>query len=122
MIALIFLVYAAIGAASGWGLFTYAGVELPLAICAGAIITALLGQVHLFATRGGGSKDVQNRLDLVETAQRDTYERVGVVEARTDAVESTVKHELTERRDALVSEMKQLETLIDRLSRSFEIS
>jgi len=120
MIALIFLVYAAIGAASGWGLFTYAGVELPLAICAGAIITALLGQVHLFATRGGGSKDVQNRLDLVETAQRDTYERVGVVEARTDAVESTVKHELTERRDALVTEMKQLETLIDRLSRSFE--
>ena len=120
MIAVFFLLYALIGAGAGYGLFTYAGIELPLAICAGAIVTALIGQVHLFATRGGGSKDVEARLDAVETAQRDTKERMDVVDARTNAIEETVKQELTERRDALVSEMKQLEGLIDRLSRSFE--
>ena len=119
MIALFFLFYAAIGAASGWGLYTYAGVELPLAIAGGAIITALLGQVHLFAT-SGGSKKLNQRIDSVESAQRDTKQRMDVIEARTDAIESSVKHELTERRDALVTEMKQLETLIDRLSRNFE--
>lgn len=120
MIAVFFLIYAAIGVGAGFGLFTYAGIELPLAVGAGAIVTALIGQVHLFATRGGASKTVEDRIAAVEAAQRDTKERLDVTEARTDAIESTVKQELTERRDALVSEMKQLEGLIDRLSRSFE--
>lgn len=119
MIALYFIIYAGIGAASGWGLFTYAEVELPLAIAGGAIITALLGQVHLFAAQGGG-KNLNGRVDRMEAAQRDTKDRLDGIETRTDSLENTVKHELTERRDALVTEMKQLETLIDRLSRSFE--
>lgn len=119
MIALFFMIYAAIGAASGWAMFTYAGVELPLAIAGGAIITALIGQIHLFASNSG-SKALGQRIDKVEKAQHHTRQRMDVIEARTDAVESSVKHELTERRDALVTEMKQLETLIDRLSHSFE--
>ena len=120
MIALFFVIYAMIGAGAGWGLFTYAAIEFPLAVCGGAIITALLGQVHLFASRSGQGQKLQTRVETVETAQRDMRERVDVVEARTTAIETTVKQELTERRDALVSEMKQLETLIDRLSRNFE--
>ena len=120
MVALYFLIYALIGAGAGWGLFTYAAIELPLAICGGAIITALMGQVHLFATRSSSTSDLSDRIVAVETVQKDDKERIDVVEARTTAVETTVKQELTERRDALVSEMRQLETLIERLSRSFE--
>ncbi|MEM9178611.1 MAG: EAL domain-containing protein [Pseudomonadota bacterium] len=120
MVALYFLIYALIGAGAGWGLFTYAAIELPLAICGGAIITALMGQVHLFATRSSSTSDLSDRIIAVETVQKDDKERIDVVEARTTAVETTVKQELTERRDALVSEMRQLETLIERLSRSFE--
>ena len=120
MVAVFFMIYAAIGAGAGWGLYTYAGIELTLAICAGAIITALIGQVHLFASRGGKSSELSNRIETVEVAQRDVRERVDTVEARATAIETTVKQELTERRDALVSEMRQLETLIERLSRSFE--
>ena len=120
MIALYFMIYAMIGAGAGWGLYTYAAVEMPLAICGGAIITALIGQVHLFAARAGGNADIETRVETVESSQQDVRDRVDVVEARTTAIETTVKQELTERRDALVSEMKQLETLIDRLSRSFE--
>lgn len=118
MRALFFLLYAAIGAGAGYGLYTQAVIELPLAICAGAILTALIGQVHLFAS--GGKGDLTERVERVESAARDTLERVDVIEARTSAVESSVKQELTERRDALVTEMKQLEGLIDRLSRNFE--
>lgn len=120
MIAVFFMIYAAMGAGAGWGLYTYAGIDLTLAICAGAIITALIGQVHLFATRAGESSDLANRIDTVEAAQQDVRARVDTVEARATAIETTVKQELTERRDALVSEMRQLETLIERLSRSFE--
>ncbi|MEO1187652.1 MAG: EAL domain-containing protein [Pseudomonadota bacterium] len=120
MVAVYFLIYALIGAGAGWGLFSFAAVELPLAICGGAIITALMGQVHLFATRSGEKADLSDRIIAVETTQKDAKDRIDVVEARTTAVETTVKQELTERRDALVSEMRQLETLIERLSRSFE--
>ena len=120
MVAVYFLIYALIGAGAGWGLFSFAAVELPLAICGGAIITALMGQVHLFATRSGEKADLSDRIIAVETTQKDAKNRIDVVEARTTAVETTVKQELTERRDALVSEMRQLETLIERLSRSFE--
>lgn len=120
MVALVFILYALIGAAAGWGLFTYASVELPMAIGGGAIVTALIGQVHLFASRSSDSSDLSDRIDAFETIQRDAKERMDVVEARTTAVETTVKQELTERRDALVSEMRQLETLIERLSRSFD--
>ena len=120
MVAVFFLIYALIGAGAGWGLFSFAAIELPLAICGGAIITALMGQVHLFATRSSETSDLSDRIIAVETTQKDAKDRMDVVEARTTAVETTVKQELTERRDALVSEMRQLETLIERLSRSFE--
>ena len=120
MIALVFILYALLGAGAGWALHTYAAIELPLAICSGAIVTALIGQVHLFATRSDKSEDLSNRIDALEVSQRESAQQMDVVEARTAAIETTVKQELTERRDALVSEMRQLETLIERLSRSFE--
>ena len=101
MVAVFFMIYAAIGAGAGWSLFTYAGIELNLAIVAGAIITALIGQVHLFATRSGDSSDLKTRIDTVEAAEKDVRDRIDTVEARATAIETTVKQELTERRDAL---------------------
>ncbi len=117
---LFFLLYAILGAGAGWAVMAYAGVELPLAIAAGSIVTALIGQVHLFLSQGFANTKNEDSISAISKAQTEVAERVGVSEARIDAVESTIKHELTERRDALVSEMRQLETLIDRLSRNFE--
>lgn len=119
MALLFYLFYAALGGAAGWAAFTQAGLDMPLAIGGGALVTLVLGQIHLMATRAG-AKRAEERMNELEIGQRNTSERVTVLEARTDAVETTVKHELTERRDALVAEMKQLEGLIDRLSQSFE--
>ena len=100
MIALVFLVYALLGAGAGWALHTYAAIELPIAICSGANITALIGQVHILASRSGKSDDLANRIDVLESSQRDNAQQMDVVEARTAAIETTVKQELTERRDA----------------------
>lgn len=121
MTAFLFLIYIIIGAGSGWALQEYAGQSLPLAIGGGTLITLILGQVHLLLTRSKGKLDaVEQKLTAFEKTTTDVDQRMKVVEARTDAVESTVKHELTERRDALVTEMRQLEGLIERLSLSFE--
>ena len=121
MAAFLFLIYIALGGAAGWALNTYAGQSLPISAAGGAIVTLFLGQIHLFARNPKKRiEKTEGRVKSLETAQTDAERRMKVVEARADAVETTVKHELTERRDALVSEMRQLEGLIDRLSRSFE--
>ncbi len=119
MKVVLFFLYLALGAGAGWAGWQYAGLDWQFAVAGGAIIGLVLGQAHLFIA-ASGTDDTSMRLDDLSSAQANNSQRVGVLEARTDAVETTLKHELTERRDALVSEMKQLETLIDRLSQNFE--
>ena len=70
MIALYFMIYAMIGAGAGYGLHTYMGTEIPLSICAGAIVTALIGQVHLFASRAGDSSSLATRIMLLSKINR----------------------------------------------------
>src|SRR3990167_6044334 len=115
-----FLLSLAAGAGVGYGIFSFTAVGLPLSIAGGAVTSAVLGQIHILARAGAATKKFDQRLESVEKAVTDVSRTVKVVEARTEAVEQTVKIELTERRDALVNEMKQLENLIDRLTRSFE--
>lgn len=120
MTFVLFLLYGLIGGGVGYGLYNFAGIELALSIAGGAITALILGQIHLLSRGKQSTQELEDRVVAVEKTARDVDERMDVVEARTEAVETTVKHELTERRDALVTEMKQLESLIDRLSRSFE--
>ena len=120
MTFVLFLLYMAIGGAAGYAGWSVLELGLPLSVGAGVITTAVLGQIHVLVASGNSRREMDERLIAVEKDTRDTGRRMDVIEARTEAVEETVKHELTERRDALVSEMKQLESLIDRLSRSFE--
>lgn len=116
----LFLLYLAAGAGAGYGVFTYAGVGLPLSVAAGALTAAFLGLIHIVASASAASRRAVERLDSVEKSVTEVSRTVNVLQAKQGALEETVKIELTERRDALVNEMKQLEGLIDRLNRSFE--
>ncbi|MEM5516567.1 EAL domain-containing protein [Henriciella sp. AS95] len=120
MIGILFFFYVAIGAALGFGLHSYAGFTIPVSVALGAVATAILGQFHLLIAHVTKTGDAEDRIEHLEKTQSAARERIEMIEARTESVESTLKHELTERRDALVSEMRQLEGLIDRLSRNFE--
>lgn len=116
----LFLLYMALGAGAGYASWSVLELGLPVSIGAGVVTAAILGQIHVLISNGNSRREIDERMRAVEKDARDTERRMDVIEARTEAVEETVKHELTERRDALVTEMKQLESLIDRLSRSFE--
>ncbi|MEO0983476.1 MAG: EAL domain-containing protein [Pseudomonadota bacterium] len=122
MTFLLLLLYAGLGAAAAWAALSQPSVDPPMAAGAGVGVFLVLSVLHLFGTRGGGNGggEVQSRLDALEASQKDAGERLNVAEARADAVEATVRHELTERSDALVVEMKQLEGLIARLAANFE--
>nr|WP_321441828.1 EAL domain-containing protein [uncultured Hyphomonas sp.] len=120
MTFLLFLLYMAAGGAAGYVGATVLELGLPVSIGAGVLTTAVLSQIHVLVSNGSSKREIDARMQAIEKENRDAERRMDVIEARTDVVEETVKHELTERRDALVSEMKQLESLIDRLSHSFE--
>ncbi|HCE23333.1 MAG TPA: diguanylate phosphodiesterase, partial [Hyphomonas sp.] len=66
MTFVLFLLYAAIGGGVGYGVFTLTDVGLPMSIAAGGITTALLGQIHLLASSGRATKDIDDRIDRVE--------------------------------------------------------
>ncbi|RAN39518.1 EAL domain-containing protein [Hyphomonas sp. GM-8P] len=116
----LFLLYIAAGGAAGYASATMLQLGLPLSVGAGVLTAAVLSQIHVLVSNGSSKREIDARMQAIEKENRDSERRMDVIEARTDVVEETVKHELTERRDALVSEMKQLESLIDRLSHSFE--
>lgn len=120
MTFVLFLLYMAIGAGAGYASWSTLELGLPLSIGAGVVTTAILSQIHVLVSNGRSKRDIDERMRTIEKETREGERRMNVIEARTEVVEETVKHELTERRDALVSEMKQLESLIDRLSRNFE--
>lgn len=114
-----FLLYLAIGGVVGFAAWDVTMMDPWFAGGLGASAALVLGQAHLFIARGR-DPGIEARIAALEVQDKDLGEQVDVLKARTDAVETTVKHELTERRDALVTEMRQLEALIERLSRSFE--
>jgi len=120
MTFVLFLLYMAIGAGAGYASWSTLELGLPLSVGAGVVTTAILSQIHVLVSNGRSKREIDERMRTIEKETREGERRMNVIEARTEVVEETVKHELTERRDALVSEMKQLESLIDRLSRNFE--
>jgi cyclic-di-GMP phosphodiesterase TipF (flagellum assembly factor) len=112
----LFLLYLAAGAGVGYGVLTYTEAGLPVAAGAGAMTAAFLGILHIVSAAASASRRAVERLESVEKTVTDVSRTVKVLEARTEVVEQTVKQELTERRDALVSEMKQLEDTIEKLA------
>ncbi|MEM1086295.1 MAG: EAL domain-containing protein [Pseudomonadota bacterium] len=121
MFALFFLSYLAAGSVIGYALWSQLTLDPILSACAGAIVTISLIQFHMLLTNGRKQqRRLEARVDAIESAQKDTVARTDIIEARTDAIESTLNHELTERRDALVTEMRQLEGLIGKLTSKFD--
>lgn len=116
----LFLLYFAAGAGAGYGLYTLTDLGLALSVGAGILMTAILAQIHMMVQTSGKTRDIEGRVSMVEKDVTQSLRQIVVVEKTTKVLEETVKVELTERRDALVNEMRQLEGLIGRLTSSFE--
>lgn len=116
----LFLIYVVAGAGAGYGLYSLTTLGAALSGGAGVLTLALLSQVHMMVATASRTRAIGEKVDSVEREMIRTSREVKVIDARTHEIEQTVKIELGERRDALVNEMRQLETLIDRLSRNFE--
>jgi cyclic-di-GMP phosphodiesterase, flagellum assembly factor TipF len=90
MTFVLFLLYIAIGGGVGYCVNAYAGLGLPLSITSGAITTVILAQIHVLVSSSRSHRELDERVERVERTSRDTAERVDVIGARTEAVETTL--------------------------------
>ncbi|MCH2459296.1 MAG: DUF3570 domain-containing protein, partial [Henriciella sp.] len=102
MTGILFILYIALGSALGFGLVSYAGLSIPVAIALGAVTTALLGQFHLLFSHVIASAESSDRIDALELSYEENDKRMTQIETRSQEVEASLKSELSERRDALV--------------------
>ena len=82
MVAFLFLIYIALGAGAGWALLAIAGQSLPISIGGGAIITLVLGQLHLLMSRPKKQiAEIEKKVKDIDASSTDVKQRIKVVEA-----------------------------------------
>ena len=117
MLAMTYITACLVGGAA---LHRYFSIEL---MTAGLIATALalgLGQLHATLSRSSNVRETDERLTALREETRKLSNRMEEAERRANELRSEFEREIADRREALVSEMRGLETMIGRLSESFE--
>lgn len=117
MLAMTYITACVVGGAA---LHRYLGVEL---MTAGLIATALslgLAQLHATLSRSSNARETDERLSALRDETRKLAGRMEEAERRANELRAEFEREIADRREALVSEMKGLETMIGRLSENFE--
>lgn len=117
MLALAYLTASAFG---GVALYQQLQVTAEFsAIIGGGAALGML-QMHALLARGGMDRDFNDRLKKLKDEIRKLSVRLTSSEDHAHEIRQHVDRELSERRSALVSEMRSLEDIIGRLSRNFD--
>lgn len=112
--------YSVVAVFLGVAVFQFTPYSLELSIIAGLIFAFLGGQVHVLTLSRERSKLLEDSLLSVKNDVRKTKQRSEIIETRVNVMEETLTREVAERREELVSEMRELEDLIQQLGKSFE--
>jgi cyclic-di-GMP phosphodiesterase TipF (flagellum assembly factor) len=112
--------YTAVAVFLGVAVYQFTPYSLEMSAIAGLIFAFIGGQVHIMALSRERSKLLENSILSVKNDVRKTKQRTEIMETRVNVVEETLTREVAERREELVSEMRELEDLIQRLGKSFE--
>lgn len=112
--------YTAIAVFLGVAVYQFTPYSLEMSAIAGLIFAFIGGQVHVMALSRERAQLLEKSILGVKNDVRKTKQRTEIMETRINVVEETLTREVAERREELVSEMRELEDLIQRLGKSFE--
>ena len=114
------IAYSTAAAAAGIALMRYTQLDLEMVIIASAGLWLTVMMFH--GALSGALRHQSSERDML-TLRNDVRKvagRIGVVESRLTQLDDIVTRELEERREAIVSEMRELEELIAKLGQSFD--
>lgn len=117
MLALTYITACIVGGAA---LHRYLGVDLTIAGLIAAAAGLACTQFHMAVTRSGSVKDRDERFQSLRDELKKLVARVDETERRGDELREEFEREIADRRETLVTEMRGLETMISRMSDSFE--
>ncbi len=117
MLALTYITACIVGGAA---LHRYLSVDLTIAGLIAAAAGLGFAQFHSVLTRSGAGKDTDDRLQQLRDDVKKIAGRMDEAERRADELREEFEREIADRRETLVSEMRGLETMISRMSDSFE--
>jgi cyclic-di-GMP phosphodiesterase, flagellum assembly factor TipF len=86
----------------------------------GLIFAFVAGQVHVMALSRERSRLLEESLLTVRNDVRKSKQRSEVMETRLNVMEETLTREVSDRREEMINEMRELEGLIHQLGKAFE--
>ncbi len=117
MLALTYMTACIVGGAA---LHRYLQVDLTTAGLIAAASALAMTQFHATLTRNGSTKESDERFQQFRDEMKKIVARMDETERRADELRADFESEIADRRQALVSEMRGLESMISRLSDNFE--
>ena len=112
--------YCVVGLLLGTVVYQFTPYSLEMSVMAGLTAATISGLIHVMATSRERAKHLEIRVLSLKNDLRKANQRAEVLEARLGVMEDTVSKEVSERRETLVTEMRELETLITQLGKSFD--
>ena len=112
--------YTVVGVFLGICFFQFTSYSIEIAIISALSTITVSGLVHVMAASRERSKLLESRLLTVRNELRKANQKSEILEARLGVMEESLQREVSERRQTLVAEMRELEDLIQRLGKSFD--
>ena len=117
---MLLLTYITACIVGGAALHRYVGIDLTIAGLIAAAAGLACTQFHAVLTRSNSVKDREERFETLRNELKNLVKRVEETERRGDELREEFEREIADRRESLVTEMRGLETMISRMSDSFE--
>ncbi len=112
--------YTAVSVFLGVAVYQFTPYSMEMSAIAGLIAAFIAGQVHVMVLSRSRAQLLEESILSVKNDVRKSKQRSEIMETRLNVMEETVTREVSERREEMVSEMRELEGLILQLGKSFE--
>ncbi|MAP93604.1 MAG: diguanylate phosphodiesterase [Ponticaulis sp.] len=112
--------YVVVGMFLGISVYQFTPYSLEMSVLAGLTATTLSGLIHVMTVSRERSKQLEIRMLLLKNDLRKANQRNEILEAKLGVLEETVSREVSQSRSALVTEMRQIEDMIQKLAKSYE--
>ena len=117
---LITTAYVVVGAFLGISVYQLTAYSLEIAALSGISLIAACALLHVQAISKERTRELELRVLSLKNDLRKANQKAEVMSTRVAVMEETITREVSDRRETLMSEMRQLEGLIVDLGKSFE--
>lgn len=112
--------YTVVAMCLGVSVYKFTPYSFEMSVLSALAAAMASGLLHVMVVGRERTKHLELRILALKNDVRKAHQRNEVMETRLGVMEETLTREVAERRETLVSEMRELEDLIQKLGKSFD--